>query len=76
MMRKRTAYCYTRKRKLREIGCLPEKDMDTNELEKLLRELFNDDYNILENMDPSERTSLRLLIRIYDYMKCGNQRSF
>ena len=38
--------------------------MDTNELEKLLRELFNDDYNILENMDPSERTKINY--RLYE----------
>ena len=45
--------------------------MDIVELENLLVDLFEEDVNILQKASPSERTNIKRLIRIYDYMKWG-----
>lgn len=50
---------------------LPEDEIDIDELEMVLKEIFNNDVNILQNSNPPIRTNIRRLIMIYDYMKWG-----
>ncbi len=52
----------------RLISHLPEEQMDLDELEKILKELFENDINVLKNSG-SESTHIRRLIRVYDYLK-------
>lgn len=55
----------------RLIAYLPEKDIDIDELEAVLKKIFADDINILQNSKPAIRTNVRRLIMIYDYLKWG-----
>jgi hypothetical protein len=57
------------KKKVRQIGCLEENQIDIDYLEKILVDIFTKDSNFLEHVDSSIRSSYKLLIRIYDYMK-------
>lgn len=59
----------TEKKKIRQIGCLEESQIDVDYLEKILVDIFRQDMNFLDHADPSIRSSYKLLIRIYDYMK-------
>lgn len=52
------------------IAYLTEEQMDLNELETILKELFEEDMNVLQN-ESKARTNIRHLIRIYDYLKWG-----
>ncbi|HBH0860907.1 TPA: hypothetical protein KR680_003251, partial [Clostridioides difficile] len=56
----------------RLIAFLEEKEIDTEQLENLLKKIFEENPNILESAKTSEKTNLRRLIRIYDYMKYSN----
>lgn len=53
------------------IAHLLEKDIDVVELESVLKEIFENDINILQNSKPAIRTNVRRLIMIYDYLKWG-----
>lgn len=53
------------------IAHLHEKDIDVNELESVLKEIFENDVNVLRDSKSSIRTNIRRLIRIYDYLKWG-----
>ena len=55
----------------RLIAYLSEEQMDVVELENILVGLFEEDVNILQNVNQSERTNIKRLIRIYDYLKWG-----
>lgn len=55
----------------RLISHLPENQIDVEELEAVLQELFGSDANILQHEIASIRTNIRRLIRIYDYLKWG-----
>lgn len=55
----------------RLISYLPEEQISVDELEVVLKELFEEDVNILQNTDPNIRTNIRRLVRIYDYLKWG-----
>ena len=55
----------------RLIAYLTEEQMELMELEKILVGLFEEDVNILENVNPGTRSNIRRLIRIYDYLKWG-----
>ena len=52
------------------IAYLTEEQMNLNELETILKELFEEDMNVLQN-ESKARTNIRRLIRIYDYLKWG-----
>lgn len=56
---------------LRLIAHLQESQIDVKELEDVLIELFETDVNILQNVNSNERSAIRRLIRIYDYLKWG-----
>lgn len=58
-------------RATRLISHLEEKQIAINELEDVLIELFEEDINILQNVEANVRTHIRRLIMIYDYMKWG-----
>ncbi len=53
------------------IAHLLESDINVNELESVLKEIFENDINILQNSKPAIRTNVRRLIMIYDYLKWG-----
>lgn len=55
----------------RLIAHLPEKDINVEELEIVLNEIFENDINILQDSKPAIRTNIRRLIMIYDYLKWG-----
>ncbi|MDE5862794.1 MAG: SIR2 family protein [Lachnospiraceae bacterium] len=50
---------------------LEEQKIDVDELEKILRKLFEEDINILQNVTATARTNIRRLIMVYDYLKWG-----
>lgn len=58
---------------LRLIAYLEEKQMDVHELEDVLKEIFEKDVNTLQNVETNERSNIRRLIRIYDYLKWKKQ---
>ena len=53
------------------IAYLTEQNIDVEELEGVLKEIFETDINILQNSKPAIRTNVRRLIMIYDYLKWG-----
>lgn len=58
-------------RATRLISHLEEEQIDVIELEEVLKELFEEDVNLLQNVKSSIRTNVRRLIMIYDYLKWG-----
>ena len=58
---------------LRLIAHLEEKQMGVDELEDVLKEIFEGDVNVLQNVGANERSDIRRLIRIYDYLKWKKQ---
>lgn len=54
----------------RLISHLTKEQMDVNELENVLLEMFENNVNILQDSG-SAKTHIRRLIRIYDYLKWG-----
>ncbi|MCD7954630.1 MAG: SIR2 family protein [Lachnospiraceae bacterium] len=61
-----------RDKAFRIMAYLTEDEFDLCELESLLLEIFEEDVNVLENVEASEKTGIRRMIRIYDYLKWGN----
>ncbi|MDE6892917.1 MAG: SIR2 family protein [Lachnospiraceae bacterium] len=61
----------SRERALRLIAHLQEKEIAIDELENVLKEIFETDVNVLQNAETNERSAIRRLIRIYDYLKWG-----
>lgn len=51
------------------IAHLEEYQIDINELEDVLDEVFEEDINILKNIGPAGRTNIRRVIMIYDCLK-------
>ena len=62
-------------RAVRLISQLPEGRLDVKELEDILYTLFNNDRDILENLPPTDRSNIRRLILMYDYLKWGKKES-
>lgn len=58
-------------RALRLIAHLKEDQINVEELEEVLKELFERDVNVLQNVNSNERSDIRRVIRIYDYLKWG-----
>lgn len=52
-----------------KIAYLEEDEIDVNELELLLKEIFKNNNNILESTNEPLKSNLRRIIRIYDYLK-------
>ena len=55
----------------RLMAYLPEEQIVVEDLENILVGLFEEDVNILQKVSQSERTNIKRLIRIYDYLKWG-----
>ena len=55
----------------RLIAYLLEEQMVVEDLENILVGLFEEDVNVLQNASQPERTNIKRLIRIYDYLKWG-----
>lgn len=55
----------------RLISHLKEEQINVDELECVLKELFGEDVNALQNAETSVRTNIRRMIMIYDYLKWG-----
>ena len=53
---------------LLHMAYLEEKQIDVNELEEVLKEIFANRPDILEAGETSEKTNVRRMIRIYDYL--------
>jgi len=58
-----------RKRALRLMAALPEDKVNIKDLESILVGIFNEDKEVLSKSEPTTRTHLRKLIRIYDFLK-------
>lgn len=58
-------------RATRLISHLEEVQIDINELECVLKEVFEEDINLLHNSSSTVRTNIRRLIMVYDYLKWG-----
>lgn len=58
-------------RATRLIAHLTEEQFNVNELEDVLREIFSEDVNALQNDRNGISTNIRRLILIYDYLKWG-----
>ena len=55
----------------RLIAHLVEENIDVNELGAVLKEIFENDINALQNSSPAILPNIRRLIMIYDYLKWG-----
>ena len=55
----------------RLIAHLEEENINVNELEIVLKEIFEKDINVLQNSISAVRTNVRRLILLYDYLKWG-----
>ncbi|GAA4080519.1 SIR2 family protein [Amphibacillus indicireducens] len=58
-------------RALRLMSHLEEPQIIIEDLENVLKEIFSEDVNVLQNVSAQIRTHLRRLILIYDYLKWG-----
>lgn len=56
---------------IRLIGFLPEEKVCAEDLKNILEEIFNKDPNHLETLSSSQRSPLRKVIRMYDYLQWG-----
>lgn len=61
-------------RATRLISHLTEKQIDIIELEAVLKEIFNNDVNVLETAQAGTRSNIRRLIMVYDYLKWGKRK--
>lgn len=59
------------KKAYRLLGQLPECKMNVSELERILKEIFTDDPDILKSPVAGVSTDVRRLVRVYDYLKWG-----
>ncbi len=63
-------------RATRLIAALPEEKINIDELEYVLLEIFRNDKDILTNAKQSlEKTNIRRLISVFDYLKWGKRRN-
>lgn len=57
------------KRAIRILSHLPEESVDVDELESILKEIFLENREILGVLESPNRSMLRKMIRIYDFLK-------
>ena len=60
-------------RALRLLGNMSEESIKIDEYEKILNDLFTENRNILSELNDNDRSSLRRMIRIYDFLKFGKK---
>ena len=56
-------------RALRILGCLPEKSVFADDLQRILEEIFKENVNVLSSLSALDRSALHRLIRIFDFLK-------
>ena len=61
-------------RALRLLNLLPEEKMNVDELEAILKELFDEDKELLSHATAGIKTDVRRLIRFYDFLKWGKRK--
>ena len=64
----------TIEKKTRLVAHLPEDKISIDELETILKELFEQNRNILHDATTPVKTNIRRLILIYDYLKWGKRK--
>ena len=62
-----------RKKAVSHLSWLPEEKMDVNDLEMILKEIFDADNDFFSHSTANEKTDMRRLIRYYDYLKWGRK---
>ena len=63
-----------KKRVLRLLVCLPEETCPADELEIILKEIFEIDENALTNKSDWTPSDVKRLIRLYDYVRWGKKK--
>lgn len=68
---------YNEEKKLRSMAYLLEDEIDVDALEKILKDIFSQNPNILEDktINSNTRSHIRRLIRIYDFLKFGKEKN-
>ena len=61
------------KKAIRILCWLPEEMMDVDELGEILTEIFAKDPDVLLHSTANEKTDIRRLIRLYDYLRWGKK---
>ena len=64
----------TIEKRTRLVAHLPEEKISVDELETVLKKLFEQNKNILQEETPLVKTNIRRLIMIYDYLKWGKRK--
>ena len=62
-------------RTLRLISSLPEANAPVEQIEFILKEIFDSNPDILEELEGADRSNLRKLIRSFDFLKYGNKKA-
>ena len=60
---------------IRLLGFLPEDKINTGDYQKILEEMFAENPNILTSLDGTNRSNLKKMIRIYDFLKYGPKKA-
>lgn len=53
---------------IRLLGFLPEDKIDVEQYQQILETIFKENANILSSSNTSDRSSLKRMIRIYDFL--------
>ena len=53
---------------IRLLGFLPEDKIDVKQYQQILKTIFEENANILSSSNTSDRSSLKRMIRIYDFL--------
>ncbi len=62
-------------RALRLLSGMPEINVNVNDLENILKVIFNKEPNCLSTFKQSDKSNIRKLIRIYDFLKYKNKKT-
>ena len=54
---------------------MPEINVNVNDLENILKVIFNKEPNCLSTFKQSDKSNIRKLIRIYDFLKYKNKKT-
>ena len=63
------------KRAVRLLGYLPERSISADELQLILEEIFRKYDTVFDEWKSSQVSTLRRLIRIYDFLKYGENKT-
>lgn len=54
---------------IRLLGFLPYESVNVDELEQILKEIFGNNPNFISIVEGSNKSNIRKLIRIYDFLR-------